>query len=118
MDRRLCLQVLISTTACILLPGAAFAAIQQQPLVAPQPRTGNELAEPVVQEIAPDPLYAQAVAVVMTNQKASISLVQRHLKLGYNRAARLLLSMEQAGLIGSQYVNDYRQILVCGIRKT
>ncbi|WP_366557522.1 DNA translocase FtsK [Rhodoferax sp.] len=82
------------------------------------PRTSNEPTEPGAQEIAPDPLYAQAVAVVMINQKASIGLVQRHLKLGYNHAARLLEAMEQAGLIGSRYVNGYRQILDCGIRET
>lgn len=118
MDRRLCLQALSSITVCTWLPGAAFAVALQQPLLPPLPRTGNEPAEPVAQEIAPDPLYAQAVAVVMVNQKASISLVQRHLKVGYNRAARLLESMEQAGLIGSLYVNGYRQIQVCSIRET
>lgn len=98
MDRRLCLHALTSITVCTLLPGAAFAAARQ-PLAASMPRTSNEPTEPVAQEIAPDPLYAQAVAVVMINQKASIGLVQRHLKLGYNRAARLLEAMEQAGLI-------------------
>lgn len=118
MDRRLCLQALISITACTLLPGTASATAQQQPHVAPMPRTSNETTELMEQEIALDPLYVQAVAVVITNQKASISLVQRHLKLGYNHAARLLESMEQAGLIGSQHVNGYRQILVCGIRET
>lgn len=117
MDRRLCLYALTSITVCTLLPGATFAAARQ-PLAASLPRTSCELTEPVPLEIAPDPLYAQAVAVVMINQKASIGLVQRHLKLGYNRAARLLESMEQASLIGSQYVNGYRQILVCGIRET
>ena len=55
-------------------------------------------------------MYAQAVAVVMNHKKASISLVQRHLRLRYNRAAGLLLSMEQAGLISAHYFNDYRQI--------
>ena len=117
MDRRLCLNALTSITVCTLIPDAAFAAARQ-PLAVPVPRTSNELTEPVPLEIAPDPLYAQAVAVVMINQKASIGLVQRHLKLGYNRAARLLESMEQVSLIGSQYVNGYRQILVCGIRET
>lgn len=117
MDRRLCLHALTSITVCTLLPGAAFAAARQ-PLVATLPRTSNEPTEPVAQEIAPDPLYAQAVAVVMINQKASISLVQRHLKLGYNRAVRLLESMEQAGLIGSLYVSGHRQILVCSARET
>lgn len=110
MDRRLCLHALTSITVCTLLHGATFAAARQ-PLADPLPRSDNELTEPVAQEIAPDPLYAKAVAVVMINQKVSVSLVQRHLKVGYNHAARLLESMEQAGLIGSQYVNGYRQIL-------
>lgn len=118
MDRRLCLHSLTSITVCTLLPGTAFAVAQKQALVAPRPRTCNEPTGLDMQEIAPDPLYAQAVAVVMINQKASTSLVQRHLKLGYNHAARLLDAMEQAGLIGSRYVNGYRQILVCGIRET
>jgi S-DNA-T family DNA segregation ATPase FtsK/SpoIIIE len=116
MDRRLYLRALTSITVCALLPGAAFAAARQ-PLAASLPRTSNEPTEPGKQEIAPDPLYAQAVAVVMINQKVSTSLVQRHLKVGYNHAARLLEAMEQAGLIGSQYVNGYRQILACGIRE-
>ena len=118
MNRRLCLQALTSITVCALLPGTAFASSQQQPLNAPQTRTINDPIEPDVQFIAQDPLYAHAVAVVMINQKASISLVQRHLKLGYNRAVRLLESMEQAGLIGSLYVSGHRQILVCSARET
>src|SRR5258708_15177626 len=45
-----------------------------------------------------DPLYDQAVELVMRTRRASISLVQRHLRIGYNRAARLIEQMEQAGL--------------------
>jgi recombination associated protein RdgC len=48
---------------------------------------------------ANDPLYDQAVEVVRTQQRASISLVQRHLRVGYNRAARLIEAMEVAGVI-------------------
>ncbi|MDO8065614.1 DNA translocase FtsK [Janthinobacterium sp. SUN206] len=48
---------------------------------------------------ASDPLYEQAVEVVRTQQRASISLVQRHLRIGYNRAARLIEAMEAAGVV-------------------
>jgi DNA segregation ATPase FtsK/SpoIIIE-like protein len=48
----------------------------------------------------PDPLYDQAVQIVRENQKVSISLVQRYLKIGYNRAARLVEDMKKAGLAG------------------
>jgi TPR repeat protein len=47
----------------------------------------------------PDPLYQQACAIVYENRRPSISLVQRHLRIGYNRAARLLNDMTSAGLI-------------------
>ena len=54
---------------------------------------------------ASDPLYDQAVEVVRTHQRASISLVQRHLRIGYNRAARLIEAMEVAGVVkGTQGV--------------
>jgi len=59
-----------------------------------------------------DPLYDQAVAVVLKNRKASISLVQRHLRIGYNRAARLLEQMEQSGLVSSMQSNGNREIMV------
>jgi len=59
-----------------------------------------------------DPLYDQAVEVVLKNRKASISLVQRHLKIGYNRAARLVEDMEKAGLVSAMSSNGQRDILV------
>ena len=59
-----------------------------------------------------DPLYDQAVQVVMDTRKASISGVQRRLKIGYNRAARLVESMEAAGLVGPLQPNGTREILV------
>ena len=59
-----------------------------------------------------DAMYDQAVAVVLQNKRASISLVQRHLRIGYNRAARLLEQMEQAGLVSPMGHNGNRDILV------
>ena len=59
-----------------------------------------------------DPLYDQAVAIVLENKRASISLVQRHLRIGYNRAARLLEDMEKAGLVSKMGGNGNREILV------
>jgi S-DNA-T family DNA segregation ATPase FtsK/SpoIIIE len=59
-----------------------------------------------------DALYDQAVAVVLKHRRASISLVQRHLRIGYNRAARLLEQMEQSGVVSSMQSNGNRDILV------
>ena len=58
-----------------------------------------------------DPLYDQAVAIVLKNRRASISLVQRHLRIGYNRAARLLEDMEKAGLVSKMGNGGNREIL-------
>ena len=58
-----------------------------------------------------DPLYDQAVAIVLENKRASISLVQRHLRIGYNRAARLLEDMEKAGLVSKMSGSGTREIL-------
>ena len=59
-----------------------------------------------------DPLYDQAVQIVLQNKRASISLVQRHLRIGYNRAARLLEDMEKAGLVSAMGGSGNREILL------
>ncbi len=59
-----------------------------------------------------DALYDQAVAIVLKNRRASISLVQRHLRIGYNRAARLLEQMEKSGIVSPMQSNGNREILV------
>jgi S-DNA-T family DNA segregation ATPase FtsK/SpoIIIE len=59
-----------------------------------------------------DPLYDQAVAVVLKTRRPSISLVQRHLRIGYNRAARLIEQMERAGLVSTMQTNGNREVLV------
>ena len=58
-----------------------------------------------------DPLYDQAVAIVTETRRASISGVQRRLKIGYNRAARMLEEMEQAGVVGPLQSNGGREVL-------
>jgi S-DNA-T family DNA segregation ATPase FtsK/SpoIIIE len=58
-----------------------------------------------------DPLYDQAVQIVLQNKRASISLVQRHLRIGYNRAARLVEDMEKAGLVTPMASNGNREII-------
>jgi len=58
-----------------------------------------------------DPLYDEAVRIVTTERKPSISYVQRRLKIGYNRAARLLEAMELAGLVGPLQANGARDVL-------
>jgi len=59
-----------------------------------------------------DPLYDQAVEIVLRTRRPSISLVQRHLRIGYNRAARLLEQMEHAGLVSTMQSNGNREVLV------
>ncbi|HKB83673.1 MAG TPA: DNA translocase FtsK, partial [Burkholderiales bacterium] len=58
-----------------------------------------------------DPLYDQAVDIVLKSRRASISLVQRHLRIGYNRAARLIEQMERAGLVSSMLSNGNREVI-------
>lgn len=59
----------------------------------------------------PDPMYDQAVDIVRKNDRASISLVQRHLRIGYNRAARLLEEMELKGAVSAMQANGNRVVL-------
>ncbi|QYD67633.1 cell division protein FtsK [Paraburkholderia edwinii] len=61
-----------------------------------------------------DPLYDEAVAFVVRTRRASISAVQRQLRIGYNRAARLVEQMEAAGLVSSMGVNGSREVLAPG----
>ena len=61
-----------------------------------------------------DPLYDEAVNIVLTSRRASISSVQRQLRIGYNRAARLIEEMERAGLVSAMQSNGNREVLVSG----
>ncbi|MDR2452271.1 MAG: DNA translocase FtsK 4TM domain-containing protein [Candidatus Accumulibacter sp.] len=58
-----------------------------------------------------DPMYDQAVEVVLKSRRASISLVQRHLRIGYNRSARLIEAMEKAGLVSAMDGRGGREVL-------
>ena len=58
-----------------------------------------------------DPLYDEAVAFVTETRKASISSVQRKLRVGYNRAARLIETMEAAGVVSEMGSNGNREVL-------
>jgi len=58
-----------------------------------------------------DPLYDQAVEIVIKTRRPSISLVQRHLRIGYNRAARLIEQMERSGLVTPMGANGNREVV-------
>ena len=58
-----------------------------------------------------DALYDQAVAIVTETRKASISYVQRRLKIGYNRAARIVEDMEAAGVVSAVQHNGSREVI-------
>jgi DNA segregation ATPase FtsK/SpoIIIE, S-DNA-T family len=76
------------------------------------PEDPEEFAAGGSDDAEQDPLYDEAVKIVITERKPSISYVQRRLKIGYNRAARLLEAMEAAGLVGSLQTNGAREVLV------
>ncbi len=72
---------------------------------------GGEFGEAVAEA---DPLYDQAVAYVLKSRRASISAVQRQLRIGYNRAARMIEDMERAGLVSPMQSNGNRDVLAPG----
>jgi S-DNA-T family DNA segregation ATPase FtsK/SpoIIIE len=74
------------------------------PGLKPEAGAGSESAEA-------DPLYDQAVAIVTETRRASISGVQRRLKIGYNRAARMIEQMEETGIVGPPQSNGSREVL-------
>jgi S-DNA-T family DNA segregation ATPase FtsK/SpoIIIE len=87
-----------------------------------KPEYLGEVLEPAAPEDLPggeggptgekDPLYDQAVEIVLRTRRPSISLVQRHLRIGYNRAARLIEDMERAGMVSAMQSNGNREVLV------
>ncbi len=75
------------------------------------PDENGEGGESVADDGEQDPLYDEAVRVVLETRKASVSGVQRRLRVGYNRAARIVESMEAAGLVGALQPNGSREVL-------
>jgi DNA segregation ATPase FtsK/SpoIIIE, S-DNA-T family len=73
--------------------------------------SGEEDEEGVEVDPEQDPLYDEAVQIVVRERKPSISYVQRRLKIGYNRAARIIEAMETAGLVGPLQSNGAREVL-------
>jgi S-DNA-T family DNA segregation ATPase FtsK/SpoIIIE len=62
-----------------------------------------------------DPLYDEAVRIVTESRRASISLVQRRLRIGYNRAARMMEDMEAAGVVSSADTSGTREVLAASL---
>jgi S-DNA-T family DNA segregation ATPase FtsK/SpoIIIE len=68
-------------------------------------------ADILIDDPESDPLYDQAVDIVLRTRRASISSVQRQLRVGYNRAARMIETMEAAGVVGPLESNGKREVL-------
>jgi len=97
-----------------------FIKAQGEPDYLPDILAGDQIEDigmgaadsgPVSDDPEKDPLYDQAVAIVLETRKASISGVQRRLKIGYNRAARMIEAMEAAGLVSQPQHNGLREVL-------
>ena len=76
--------------------------------------SGDGDAQGSLLEDEADPLYDEAVAFVTETRRASISAVQRKLKIGYNRAARMIEAMEAAGVVSEMGSNGSREVLAAG----
>jgi len=79
--------------------------------IAPIPGLSPQAGGESVDEGEQDALYDEAVRIVTESRRASISGVQRRLKIGYNRAARLVETMEEAGIVGPLQSNGSREVL-------
>lgn len=91
----------------------AFAPVDIEPDASETTDTFLQAAQQLHDNSSPfdeDALFDQAVSVVVKNQRASISLVQRHLRIGYNRAARLLEMMEKAGVVSAMDSSGFRSV--------
>ncbi|HEX7416896.1 MAG TPA: DNA translocase FtsK 4TM domain-containing protein [Steroidobacteraceae bacterium] len=88
----------------------------EEVLLGPSTPISGEEGEEGTGDVEQDPLYDEAVKIVVDERKPSISYVQRRLKIGYNRAARMLETMENAGVVGPLQSNGAREVLVPGGR--
>jgi len=77
----------------------------------PIPGISGETAAPGEVDAEADPLYDQAVRIVTESRRASVSGIQRRLKIGYNRAARMVESMEQVGIVSELQSNGMREVI-------
>ncbi len=77
-----------------------------------EPFALTDLVQPEPTGDSDDEFYSEAVRLVLETRRASVSLVQRRFRIGYNRAARLVERMEQEGLVGPLQANGFRQVLV------
>ena len=93
-----------------------FLKAKAQPNYIDEILNPNESANNILGELGPsgekDPLYDEAVEIVLRTKKASISYVQRNLRIGYNRAARIIEDMEKAGLVTPMQNNGNREVIV------
>jgi S-DNA-T family DNA segregation ATPase FtsK/SpoIIIE len=90
----------------------AFLKEQQAPEYVEDVTERSEDGKDNDQETEYDEKYDEAVALVTRSRQASISSVQRHLRIGYNRAARIIEVMEKEGIIGPQEGAKQREVLV------
>ncbi len=80
-------------------------------LASPATEDGKVGGSDTAEDAEADPMYDQAVEVVLKTRRPSISLVQRNLRIGYNRAARLIEGMEKAGLVSPMNAAGNREVL-------
>lgn len=101
----------IALMAGELLASYNFLINELGGLVAPEDDLLTQAENPAKASDSEDPLYTEAVAVVIANNSASISRVQRHMRIGYNRAARLIEDMETAGIVSHMDSTGARTVL-------
>ena len=90
---------------------ANYETRYQQHVLRAEPGQDDEQSTSLENSGEADPLYDQAVAVVTSSRRASISSLQRRMRIGYNRAARIIEDMEAAGVVSPMNSAGNRQVL-------